>query len=39
MERIIVYMLAVINIVIGFIIFYSHPSPYEKKTYDRIKRK
>ena len=39
MERIIVYALVVANIVIGFIIFYSHPSPYGKKTYDKIKKR
>lgn len=37
MERVIIYGLAVAAIVLGFIVFYSKPSPFGGKTYDKIK--
>lgn len=38
MERLIIYGLAIVNIMLGFILLYSKPSPFGKKTYDKVKR-
>ena len=38
MERLLIYGLVIINIIVGLIIFYSKPSPFGKKTYDKVKR-
>ena len=38
MERLLIYGLVIINIIVGFIIYYSKPSPFGKKTYDKVKR-
>ena len=35
MERLLIYGLVIINIIVGFIIYYSKPSPFGKKTYDK----
>ncbi len=35
MERLIIYGLVIINIIVGFILYYSKPSPFGKKTYDK----
>ena len=35
MERLIIYGLVIINIIVGFIIYYRKPSPFGKKTYDK----
>ena len=38
MERLIIYGLAVANIIVGLILWYSKPSPFGKKTYDKKER-
>ncbi len=35
MERLLIYGLAVANIVLGFVIYYRKPSPFEKRRYDK----
>ena len=35
LERLIIYGLVIINIIVGFIIYYRKPSPFGKKTYDK----
>lgn len=38
MERLIIYGIAIVNIILGLILFYRKPSPFGKKTYDKVKR-
>ncbi len=38
MERLIIYGLAVVNIILGFILLYRKPSPFGKKTYDKLEK-
>lgn len=37
MERLIIYILVVINVTIGFIFVYRKPRPFGRRTYDRLK--
>lgn len=38
MERLTIYALAAANIILGFLLYYSKPSPFGKKTYDKEKK-
>lgn len=38
MERLIIYGLVIANIIVGLILFYRKPSPFGKKTYDKVKK-
>ncbi len=37
MERLVIYAIAITNIIIGFIIFYRKPSPFGSRHYDKRK--
>ena len=36
-ERLIIYILVVINVTVGFIFIYRKPRPFGRKTYDKLR--